>query len=678
MRLILALMAVLLIVPGLALCSSVRADVGASAGPSREKTLSPYFWIQNGDENLDELPLKDTRAEVNITGVIADVTVTQAYQNTGTRPIHAKYVFPASTRAAVHGMTLTVGERVIRAEIKEREEAKQTFDTAKKAGKSAALLEQQRPNVFSMDVANILPGDLIKVELHYSELIVPTEGTYEFVYPTVVGPRYSEKPESGAARRDNWIQSPYLQEKEAPTYTFDLKARVSTGLPLQALKCESHQAQIDWLNPATAEVWLDEGQAGSGNKDFILRYRLEGQKVQTGMMLYPGKDENFFLMMMQPPKRVKTVDIPPREYIFVVDVSGSMSGFPLNTAKDLLRDLIGNLRPEDSFNVILFAGASKLMAPASLPANQTNIDEAIRFLNRQRGGGGTRLYQALHRAYNLPGAEGRSRSMIMVTDGYIGAEREVFDLIREELNTANLFAFGIGSSVNRYLIEGMAKSGQGEPFVVTSPSEASETADRFRDYISSPVLTDIQVAFDGFETYDLEPPQMPDLFADRPLVLFGKWRGPVQGEVKVTGVSGQGAFSQSLPIRDLDNNASNRALRYLWARTRLARISDFDGDRRDADRKAEIVTLGLTYNLLTDHTSFVAVHDVVRNTTGDGKDVKQPLPLPEGVSNLAVGNAHSVPEPELTLLILVALALTGLTPGFRRALVVWIRRVPKK
>jgi Ca-activated chloride channel family protein len=642
---------------------------------SLDKTLSPYFFVENGDAAVDRLPLKETKADVRIVGVIADVVVIQVYRNEGTRPINARYVFPASTRAAVHGMTLQVGEHRIRAKIREKQAAQKEFDQARKEGKSAALLEQQRPNVFSMSVANVMPQDEIRVELHYSELLVPTDGTYEFVYPTVVGPRYSNEPDTLAAEvKNGWIKSPYLHKDEAPSYEFDIETNITAGMPIEEVVCTSHKTHVDWQDASAARVALDSAEAGGGNRDYILRYRLQGKQVETGLLLYPGKsegkDENFFLMMVQPPRRVEPKQIPPREYIFVLDVSGSMEGFPLDTAKVLMRELIGGLRPTDSFNVILFSGGSRLLAPKSLPATPENVEQAISEIDREQGSGATELGAALDTALALPGNEGVSRTTIVVTDGYIGAEAEVFEGIRAHLNRSNLFAFGIGSDVNRYLIEGMAHAGQGEPFVATSPAEAKEVAKSFQEYIKSPVLTDIAVDMQGFETYDVEPASIPDLFADRPLVVFGKWRGKASGTIRVTGLGGEGAYEKVFDVDEAKPSAGNQALRYLWARARVARLSDYGTENNDATRQA-VTALGLTYDLLTEYTSFIAVHDVVRNKEGAAQTVDQPLPLPEGVSELAVGNPTPVPEPELPLLLALVLLLLGLTPGGRA----WLGRM---
>ncbi len=623
--------------------------VSGSAQTQKDKTLSPYFFVQ-GDPAVDHLPLKDTQVELNVSGIIADVTVRQTYRNEGKRPINARYVFPASTRAAVYAMRMQIGKQIIVARIKERNKAKAEFDEAKRAGKSASLLEQDRPNVFSMNLANLMPNEQVEIELRYTELLIPTDGVYEVVYPTVVGPRYSSQPESGAPAEDKWVKSPYLRQGEKPTSAFHLAAKISTGVPIRDFSCPSHSLQPQWQSPSVAELALDDKDALHGNRDVILRYRLAGEQITSGLLLYQGREENFFLYMAQPPARITSADIPNREYLFVVDVSGSMNGFPLDTAKSLLRDLFGQLRPTDLFNIVLFAGDSTVLAESSLPADKENLAKAIRFLDQQRGSGGTELLAAIQNAMNLPRQAAVSRSIVMLTDGYVSGETGVFDYIRDHLDKGNLFSFGIGSSVNRYLIEGMAKAGMGEAFVVTEAAEAPAIAVKFRDYIQNPVLTDIQVRANGFDIYDVHPAHLPDLFAQRPVILYGKWRGAVNGTFELQGKNGQGDYVTRLAVSGVQPDEANQALRYLWARSRIAELSDYGSGNVDAERVSAITALGLKYNLLTQYTSFIAVREVVTNTQGEATDVDQPLPLPEGVSDMAVGS-----EPELLYLVIAFL-----------------------
>ena len=262
------------------------------------------------------------------------------------------------------------------------------------------------------------------------------------------------------------------------------------------------------------------------------------------------------------------------------------------------------------------------------------------------------------RAVAVPRQREASRSIVLVTDGYIEAEADVFDYVRAQRNDVNVFAFGIGSSVNRFLIEGVARAGLGEPFIVTEPGEAAEAAARLRRYIDTPVLTGIDVTFNGFDAYDVEPGTVPDLFASRPIVVFGKWRGSAAGSIDISGRTGRGVYRTSIAVSPSSADIRHGALRHLWARTRIADLSDFGPSAPSEERMAEITSLGLSYGLLTRYTSFVAVQEVVRRTTEGADDVDQPLPLPEGVSDLAVG-VTAGPEPEIVWVCAIVLSMLG-------------------
>jgi len=629
---------------------------GYAQHQEEDKTLAPYFVVQ-GDPSVDQLPLKDTQVDISVSGVIADVKVRQIYRNEGSRPINASYVFPASTRAAVYAMRMQIGNEIIIAKIKEREKAKEDFEKAKEEGKSASLLEQERPNVFSMSLANLMPQEQVEITLNYTELLIPTDNVYELVFPTVVGPRYASAQDGNKKRDDNFVQTPYLHQGQESPSALHISTRISAGVPIYDLSCPSHQIIPQWQSQGGARFTLDDSNPFQGNRDFVVKYRLAGDQIASGLLLFQGTDENFFLYMAQPPARVNADAIPPREYIFVVDVSGSMDGFPLNTSKRLLKDLIGNLRPTDLFNVVLFAGDAAVLSPESLQANPQNIAKAIGLIEQQRGAGGTELLPAIKQAMALPRQEGISRSVVLVTDGYVSGEQGVFEHIRANLNQSNVFAFGIGGSVNRYLIEGVAKAGMGEPFIVENENEAGKVAAKFREYIQTPVLTDIHVRSIGFDTYDVNPLNFPDLFAQRPIILFGKWRGPITGTIELTGKTGQGDFVSRFDVSNSQPDEVNSALRYLWARSRIAELSDYgSSDVSDEDAK-QITALGLKYNLLTQFTSFIAVREVVTNPSGSAEDVKQPLPLPIHVSELAVSGEEVGSEPELVWLMVGSLLL---------------------
>lgn len=601
-----------------------------------QKGESPYFLIKSVDPSEDKLPLLRTSADVTIAGVIADVTVTQVYKNSGKKPIEAIYVFPASSRAAVYGMTMRIGARTLIAKIQKKEEARQNYEAAKKEGKSASLLEQSRPNLFQMSVANIMPGDTIIVELKYTEMLIPTDGVYSFIYPTVAGPRYQGLDSKMEGISSNEI--PYGKEGESPTYLFDIKLNINSGVPLAELNCISHKINSNKISDLSTSIALDESEKFGGNKDFVLNYRLKGGKIETGLILSQNGDEKFFLMMLQPPKRVTNDDLPKREYIFILDVSGSMHGFPLKIAKKNITTLLKSLNPSDKFNILFFSGGSEQLFPVSMNANEVNIQLAIQMIDGKRAGGGTELLPALTNALAIPKSNGFSRTYAIVTDGYVTVERQAFDLIRNNLDNSNFFTFGVGSAVNRYIIEGMARVGKGESFIALNESQADSLSAKFMQYISYPVMTDIQVVFDGFEAYDYEPAKIPDLMADRPIIIIGKWKGKAYGDIKVTGLSGEQNLSIKLPVSIFASFDTSQALKYLWAREKLMILSDYAALDYEKASEDDITSLGLKYNLLTKYTSFVAIDNQVRNTDSNITQIHQPLPLPSGVSESSLSS----------------------------------------
>ena len=623
---------------------------------------APYFIVESSDSSVDRFPLKGTDVTVNINGMIAEIFVNQTYANEGKNPINAKYVFPASTDVTVHGMTMQIGNQMVTAQINEREEAKQKFEQAKSEGKSASLLEEQRPNVFTMDVANIMPGDTARIELHYTQLITPCEGTYEFVFPTVVGPRYMSASENASDDHNHFVGTPYLPDGKTPDQTYNITVNLSTGVPITDLGCKSHEINIVKSGESSAQVTLANPEDYAGNRDFILKYKLNEEDIRSGLMLSEGSDENYFMLTVQPPEHFEPEDIARREYIFVLDVSGSMNGYPLDTAKVLIRDLVSNLREEDSFNLILFSGSSVQMSKKSVPATEENIKKALNLIDKQEGYGGTSLTPALEDAIAIPSKHNIARSIVVITDGYVSGEQNAFDIINDNMDKASFFSFGIGNAVNEYLIKGIATAGLGESFIVTDAEDAIATADRFRTYIQSPLLTDIQVAYDGFEVYDVEPSVPSTLFAQKPIVLFGKWKGEPKGTITITGKKGKDDYAQEIKVEDVTTYEKGDAIRYLWARMRLERLMDYGYSKDDPSVKEEVTQIGITYSIMTPYTSFIAVVEEIRNPEGNSTDVDQALPLPLQVSNLSVGGgyrAYSEPADMILVVALIGIMLIG-------------------
>jgi Ca-activated chloride channel homolog len=612
---------------------AVMFFAAAGFGAEQKEDLSPYFFVK-GSTDVESFPLLKTDVKVDIAGISSEVELTQTYKNDGKKTIEALYCFPLGTRSAIHAMRMKIGKRIIEAEIHQNDEARKIYEQAKNNGQTASLLEQKRPNVFQMNVANIMPGDIVEVTVNYTEILVPEAGVYEFIYPTVVGPRFTgESSTVDLKGKDNWTVNPYTHKGDLPSYDLGMTVNINPGMEVASVSSPSHRINTEWDN-GRAKVTFADGEKKSGNRDFVLRYSLKGKQIQTGILLYPGDKENFFVMMMEPPARPEPSMIPPREYFFIMDVSGSMDGYPVKTSKVVIRKILAGMSSRDYFNVMFFAGGSNTLFNHSMPATNNNINKAIQMINAAQGSGGTEILNALQTAFAKEKKQGMSRSFVILTDGYVSVEKGVFDLMREKMGEANFFTFGIGSSVNRYLIEGMARTGKGEPFVALNQEQGAKLADKFVDYVRAPVLTDIKVKFDGFDAYDVEPESAPDLFAERPLVVMGKYY-KAGGNIVVTGRSGSGDFKRELSVAPQMYDAKNIALKYMWARERIARLADYS--TVGVDVKADVTALGLQYGLMTEYTSFVAVDKEVR-PTGEVVTVKQPLPLPEGVSDLAVGD----------------------------------------
>ncbi|HLF65614.1 MAG TPA: VIT domain-containing protein [Saprospiraceae bacterium] len=584
-----------------------------ATGQGTYVTECPYFNVSSTDTNGVVFSLVSTDVQATISGVIANVVVEQLYLNKGDSTIDATYVFPMSTNAAIYGMEMDVNDRTIVAEIRRRAEAEEIFENAENAGLTASLLEQHRPNVFQMSLANIRPGDSLTVRMVYTELLVPVNAVYQFVFPNIVGPRFTTNGEP-------WIYQSIRDSIPLSETEVSIHVKINAGMPVYA-ECPSHAATFEnhGYSAQTSIV------TNPGN-DFIVNYALDDNQIQTGLLLFEDEEENFFLSMIQPPRPDVPFESPEREYVFIMDVSGSMRGEPIAVSKQLIVNLLHDLNSQDRFNIIFFAGGTAVLAPYSLPVTAANIQLAEEMLDNINAGGGTLLLPALQQALNMDGTEDFSRTFVILTDGYVAVEKEAFDLIRENLNKANFFAFGIGGAVNRYIIEGIAYVGEGEAFVVTDEDDANAMAMTFKEYVERPVLTNIEAIFDGIEVYDVEPLTVPDVFAERPIIIYGKYHKPAEGSITVKGDYADGVISGAFNFSDYTANAEeNIALKYLWARKKIRLMSDYGIASNESDTisiEEEITLLGLKYSLITEYTSFVAVDSnaVSANSDSEGED----------------------------------------------------------
>jgi Ca-activated chloride channel family protein len=594
-------------------------------------------------------PLKHTDVKAQISGFLSRVVVTQEFENPFKEKIEAVYTFPLPQNAAVDDMTMVVGERTVRGKILRREEAQAVYEAAKNNGQTASLLDQERPNIFTQSVANILPGEQIKITISYVETLTYEDGSYEFVFPMVVGPRYVPGAPTGA--KGNGFAPDTTQVPDASRVTpqpapegmragHDVSIDVSldAGVPIDALDSKTHEVTVERADERRAMVRLKD-QATIPNKDFVLRYDVAGKKIEDALLTHSSDKGGFFTLILQPPDRVTAADVMPKELVFVLDTSGSMSGFPIEKAKETMKLALDNLYPYDTFNLITFSGDEHILFPEPVPATKDNLAKAQAFLESRTGSGGTEMMKAIKASMDPSDAQGHVRIVVFMTDGYVGNDMEIIGEVQKHPN-ARVFSFGIGNSVNRFLLDSMAKYGRGEVEYVGLNDDGSAAARRMHVRVRNPLLTDISIDWNGLPVADVYPKTVPDLFSAKPVVLTGRYTGNGRGTIRLKGKMAGRDFVREIRV-DFSSSQQHDVLATLWARTRVDDLmsQDFKGAQRGTmqdEVKQAITQLGLDYRLMTQFTSFVAVEEMIVTDGGQPRRIDVPVEVPEGVNRAAV------------------------------------------
>ncbi len=598
---------------------------------------------------LGGCPLERTDVKADLSGFVGRVTVTQVFGNPYTRPIEALYTFPLSERAAVDSMTIRIGGREIRGEIRTREEARRTYDAAKASGKLAGLLDEERPNIFTQALANVMPGDRVEVTIEYVEPLRFEGGTFEFVFPTVVGPRFIP----GGVPDADRITPPVTPEGTRAGHDIAIEARIDAGLPIQGVESRLHAIDVERPAPSRAVVRLAKRRE-IPNRDFVLRYAVAGGEVASGYLAHrPQGRDGYVTFVLVPPKRVTPETAAPKEMVFVVDRSGSQSGLPLTKAKETMLWILERLHPDDTFQVIDFSSRANRLFDRPQRATVATKREARAYIQALEADGGTMMAEAIREVASTPADGHRLRIVTFMTDGYVGNDFEVIDLVRRTRGTSRWFPFGTGNSVNRFLIDAMAKQGGGEAEYVRLDEPGETVARKFYERVASPVLTDVRLAFEGLDVDEIYPVHPSDVWAERPLVVHARYRTPGRGLVILQGYRQGRPFRQALDVTLPAQDASNAAVASMWARARVEDLMARDlrglqtGEVAPAVRD-RIIEVALAHRLLTRFTSFVAVEDRVVNRDGTTTTVSVPLEMPQGVTYEGVfgGRAMAAQEAE--------------------------------
>ncbi len=567
-----------------------------------------------------ELPLKHTKVEIEISGFVASATVIQQYHNPFKKPIEAIYTFPLPHDAAVNKMQMFIGKRKIEAVIKTRDQARKIYQQAKLKGQRASLLEQQRPNIFTQSVTNIMPGDNITIKINYVGKLSYKDGNYELVFPMVVGTRY----------RSSRINPAVLEPNQRSGHDIDLSVKLDAGVPIQNVYSNSHVIDIRTINRHQKYIKLHPADR-LPNKDFILRYQVAGKKPEIAVMAHAKKQDGFFSLMIQPPARV--TKIFPRELIFIVDTSGSMRGFPLAKSKNIIRTLIQGMRKTDTFNVVRFAGDTGILWNQARHYTPENANEALRYVDSFQGRGGTAMRQGILNALSKKAADGYLRIAFLLTDGYVGNEFAIFQAIEKQRNGARIFSVGIGSSVNRYLLERASELGRGETFYIRHDENSDKIIQQIFRRVDRPTISNIEIDWGSLDVTQLYPAKTPDLWAGQAIIINGRY---IKGGVDTIIVRGQllnQPYQQKVRVRLPEVEDNNEAIATIWARQKVRHFMNKMIKRGQTPQLIkEIQKLGLKYSLMTQWTSFVAVEEKAVNMNGKIQTIHQAVEMPEAVS----------------------------------------------
>ena len=584
------------------------------------------------------VPAVATDAEIKVSGIVARAVVRQTYRNPYDAWFEGIYVFPLPENAAVDHLRMKVGERVIEGDIKERQAARAQYEQAKSSGQRAALVEQERPNMFTTSVANIPPRGEITVEIEYQQTLRHDSGSVSLRFPMVVGPRYIPgTPSEG--RGHGWspntdqvpdaarITPPVLNpDKHAPTNPVHLKVVLDAGVPLARVDSPYHPIVMRETDGGSRIVELAAGEVPA-NKDFELTWTpAAGHVPQAALFSELRGDKHYALLMVLPPAKEVAAARLPREVIFVIDTSGSMSGSSLVQAKEALELAVSRLAEQDSFNVIEFNSYAKALYPEARPANAGNRGRAVEFVRRLQSQGGTEMALALNLALNGRENPGRVRQVIFLTDGAVGNEDGLFKLIQDKLGDSRLFTVGIGSAPNSHFMTKAAQSGRGTFTYIGRIEEVKEKMGQLFAKLESPVLKGIELAWPG--AAEAWPKRVPDLYLGEPIVVSAAL-DKMQGELRITGLRGDVSWQATLP---LDGARSGRGMGVLWARAKIASLVDSlrDGAKEDDVREA-VVDVALAHHLVSKYTSLVAVDKTpLRPADAALKSGAVPTNLPEG------------------------------------------------
>jgi Ca-activated chloride channel family protein len=668
----------------------MAALAGAANATPHDRVLADTtrgtLWLEAEDGSYSQAPGLATEVSIEVTALVARATVRQRFRNPGREWVEGVYVFPLPETAAVDGLKLRIGERVIEGQVKERAEARRTYEAAKKSGRRASLVEQERPNVFTTSVANLGPGEEVEVEISYQQRVDFRDGEFRLRFPTVVGPRYipgqalPEEVISEEVRLAGGWATATDAVPDAPRVTppvrepgasfanlLRIEVLLQPGVPLAAL-ASAHHAVREERQGERYVITLAEGPVPA-DRDFELTWRpVPAQLPRASLFRETVDGEHYAMLTVLPPERLAAGQSKPsRDLLLVIDVSGSMHGESIVQAREALDSALARLDPGDRFNVIAFNNSAWSLFPELRSATAGNVSAARRWVGRLDASGGTEMASALRMALATAAeqGQGRLRQVVFLTDGAVGNEEGLFSLIEARLGTSRLFTVGIGSAPNSHFMRRAARLGRGSFVHVGNSAQVGERIDQLLRKLDHPALIDVRLALPEEMTAEVLPDPVPDLYLGEPVQVLLRMPA-LPDRATLTGRIGSREWKVDLQL----DAAEARGIGRLWARSKIAQL--MDRHRRsgvDEERKThrdEVVGLALSHHLVSRFTSLVAV-DVTPARVREAmlKRHKMATEMPHGWSHDKVfGTTRTATSAPLQLSLGLLLCMVAL----------WLRR----
>jgi len=625
-----------------ALVLTISSAQAATVSLNDPKTGALLF--RTGTAGQYELaPKVETDVAIQVSGLVARTRVTQLFHNPGGEYVEGIYVFPLPEKAAVDQLKMQIGERAIECVIQEKEEARKTYEKAKTEGRKAALVEQQRPNLFTNSVAHIGPNEMVRITIEYQQTLAYENGEYRLRFPLAVTPRYI--PKSGDPAREGMPDEPKAMEAvfiQHPGYVpvcddtvnpVDIAVIIDAGVPLGRVESSYHDTVIEKRSGESVMVSLVKDQE-EADRDFELVWSVvPGSAPQAALFTENVAGADYALLMVTPPQPTASekalLDRFARETILIVDTSGSMAGVSIEQAKSALLYALGTFSPKDRFNVVEFNSIMRPLFADALPATAENLKAATQWVKALRATGGTEMAPALTFALNGRDTPGYLRQVIFMTDGGVGNEDELFRLIAQRLGSTRLFTIGIGSAPNSHFMTKAAQFGRGTFTYIGDVREVESKMAGLFAKIEAPVLKDVQVRWSDGSAVETFPARVPDLYLGEPIVVSTAVNRTAARTIVVSGMRGNQPWSVAL-TPSADSSASGVGA--LWARAKIATLMDaLRADGNASDIRAQVVKVALEHHLVSAYTSLVAVDVTPTNVDGKLRKALVKANLPKGM-----------------------------------------------